>query len=162
MRIRRELIRWPCLDGSMQLVTATHRAKIPPSLHLSMPPRYQEIATPSHHPTLPPATPSHRATCHHHAATVYLCQLVRHPTVPPAMMMRNRVAVTPGTPSCRRAADAQLLQHMTVAIMTRHIWHIGKPPYTNAPVILHHAPDTIKSYLCSVTRLTQFHHMVYC
>ena len=99
MRIRRAFIKFPCLHGSMQ---PFHRVTFSPSIHASVPTRNQKIVPPSHNHTLPPGTPSNRATCHTHAATVSLWNLVRHlvrhrdTTVPPgAPPWNHRTTVSP-------------------------------------------------------------------
>ena len=75
----RHVTRRPCHWATIPPCHLPHRPTVPP-------------ATPSHRgtchtvspchlphpPTEPPATPSHRPTCHHHAATVSPWHLVRH------------------------------------------------------------------------------------
>ena len=84
-----------------------HRVIFSPSLHASVSTHSQEIVPPSHHHTLPPGTQSNRATCHTHAATVLLWDLVRHlvrhcdTTVPSGAPPWNHLTtVPPGAPPC--------------------------------------------------------------
>ena len=128
------------------------RATISPSLRASVPSRNQETVPPSHHYTLIPATPSHRATCHKHAATVSPWNLVRHratwcanwcgTVTQPCHLVSHRAiwcaTVPPGPPPFHRAA----------ALPTQHI---SIPIYTDASDSCHHT-----SWHC----LTQFYHMV--
>ena len=82
------------------------RATISQSLRASVTSRNQETVPPSHHLTLPPATPSHRTTCHQHAATVLPWHLVR-------CCDTWCAAVTPGAPPCHRTAVPAPYRHDT-------------------------------------------------
>ena len=106
-----------------------HRATFSPSLRASVPTSCQEILSPSHHHSLPPGTPSNRAICHTHTATVSpwgllchryttvsQCNLVRHLvrhrdiTVPPGALPWNRfTTVPPGSPP--NAPPCHLVHH---------------------------------------------------
>ena len=152
MRIRRGFIKFPCLHGSIHLVTTTSPCNFSFSLHVSVPTRNQEIVPPSHHHTLPTGTPSHPTVppathmpqpCRCVIWCATQCTTMKQPyhcvtwcaTVPPGAppyhLVRHRTTwsatVPPGPPPWRRAA----------AVPTRHI---GIPPYT-------HAPDSCQSYL---------------
>ena len=87
-----------------------HRATILQSLRASVTSRNQKTVSPSQHPSLPPATPSHRTTCHQHAASVLPWHLVRccdtwcaavTPGTPAWHLVRHRATV----PSCHRHID---------------------------------------------------------
>ena len=125
MRIRRGFIRWPCLHGSMHLVTTTtvplfHCPSVPPCRHVIRRPCHRVTITPchlSHHSIDPPATnmpqPCYRETwcdtvtplCHR-ATSVQPNAPPYHSatwcaTVPPNPLLCHRVAVPP----CRRLTD---------------------------------------------------------
>ena len=124
-----------------------HRVTFSFSLHVSEPTRNQEIVPPGHHHSLPFDTPSNRATCHTHAATVSLWNLVRHlvrhrdTTVPPGVPPWNhRTTVPPGAPPCHlvrhRAAVPPPYRHDTSAYL-RTPTHLTTVNHTSEP------PDTI-------------------
>ena len=91
MRIRRAFIRWPCLHGSMHLITTT---TVPLFHYPSVPTFRHVIRRPCHRPTI---TPSH---------------LPHHSTVPPATNMPNRVAVRPGATPCHHRATVPPACHL--------------------------------------------------
>ena len=102
-----------------------HCATISPSLPASVPSRNQETVPLSHHHTLPPATPSHCASCHQHAVTVSPLDLVHHrttvpPGAPPCDLVRLHVTVTP----CRRLTDTT---HRHTYVHPR-TWHLSIIP----------------------------------
>ena len=119
MRIRRAYIGWPCVHGSMYLVTATlscHNSTVPPCRHVTRRPWHRVI--------IPPCHLSHRATCYQHVAPVAQWQLVRHrdTTVPPATnMLQPCRCITwcgPVQPPCHRVT-----WYTTVALLChRSTW----------------------------------------
>ena len=152
MSIKRASIRWPCLHGSMYLVTATlpchhsivslfHRAATSPEDRANEPPSHLATCHTDppchlpHRPTVAPATPFHRATCH----TVPLSHLPHRPTVPPATTMPQpcRRDIWCATVSaCRRRTDTSPLTHRHTSVHPR-TWHTSPrtwqlsitPPY---------------------------------
>ena len=143
-----------CTWSPLLTLTPTYRPFVFPWCHVTRRPCQRAIIPPCdvpHRPTVSSATtmlqPCRRATwcatvapaCHRaswSATVTPPCHLVRHSdtTVPP----------------CRRAATGP----------TRHI---GIPPYTYAPGIFHHLPNSCQSYLRTFWHcLTQFYHMVCC
>ena len=150
MSIRKALIRWPCLHGSMHLVTAIlpcHHSLVRLFLRAATSPSHLatcHIFPPwhlPHRPTVAPATPFHRATCH----IVPLCHLPHRPTVAPATPFHRLTCHTVPPATTMPLPCSRDTWCATVAacrrVPTRHIWHIGIPPYTHASTILYHAPD---------------------
>ena len=140
MSIIRALIRWPCLHGSMYLVTATlscHHSIVPLCLRAATSPEDRATEPPSHLATchtvtVPPATTSHRGTCH----TVSPCQLTHRftaspatlshcPTVPPATTMPqpcHRDIWCATVAACHRRTDTSHLTHQHTSVHPR-TWH---------------------------------------
>ena len=140
MRIRRAFIKFPCLHGSMHLVTTTSPCPFSPSLRASVATRNQEIVPPSHHHTLPPGIPYNRATCHTHAATVPPWDLVCHrdTTMPPCNLVRH----------CSRAAVPPPYWHNTSV-------YLRTPTHLTA---VNHTTYLCTSWYC----LIHFHNIVCC
>ena len=139
MRIRRAYIRWPCLHGSMHLVTTTtvppfYCFSVPPCRHVIKRPCQRATITPCHlphHSTVPPATnmpqPCYRETWVDTVPPPWHQRTTWCITVSPCHLVRHRATWSATMPPCLRAA----------VLPTRHI---GIPMYT-------HAPDCCQSYL---------------
>ena len=141
----------PCTWSQPLTVRQIHRPFVSPCRHVTRKPCHRATISPCHfllRPTVPPATtmpqPCRRDTW---------CASLTHPyhratwdaTMPPCHMVRHSDTTVP---PCRRAAT----------VPTRHM---GIPPYTYAPGILHHSPDSFQSYLRTFWHcLTQFYRMV--